>query len=247
MKFDMYALQELHNAHGNQDFVKVICYNKYGQKGLVRARIKAIYPDSIMLDFNTTFESAHKCCEEIYAIFNTNLVKKTRGLFAEKTLRPGFLIEEIISDARNVIFHNDPKTLKTASKVFEHNCAVDNRLETDIANDPRYSLYNQFIGDRIIVEKKYQDGSKHSFSGVLESAGRYNKEKINVSMIVGDLSYDCSVDPKVDNFFVRHANGETAQIFALPVEEDLTPSQREIYRKMKVLIQENEDADQPGK
>ena len=66
-------------------------------------------------------------------------------------------------------------------------------------------------------------------------------------MIVGDLSYDCSVDPKVDKFFVRHANGETAQIFALPVEEDLTPSQREIYRKMKVLIQENEDADQLGK
>lgn len=233
MKFDSYAFEQLHYARGSQNFVKVVCYNKYGHRGLVRARVKEVYPDAILLDFNTSFESSHKNAEQVYALFYTNLEKKEKGIFAKKGLRKGFLIESIISDARNEIFHNDEKTMKTATKLFEENCEKDNRFETDIANDPRYSLYNQFIGDRVIIEKNFKDGRYNSFSGVMQYASRYNPEKITVSLIVGDMEYDCAIVPNRDNFIVRHANGETSQIYSLPVEEDLTDSQRNIFEKLK--------------
>ncbi len=231
MKFNEYQKMMLHNINGERGFVKIIGFNKYGSPINIRARIREIYPDALILDYNTEFESAMRGYPDVSAVFNTNLTKESRSLFAKQKLRKGFFIEKIITETRTELFVNDEATMRKAKKLFEENYKKDNRAKVDISNDKQYSLYNQFIGDRVVIEKYFNDGTTASANGVLESASRYSDDYITLVLATGDYLYDLSVYPGIDKFFVRHANGTTSEIFSLPIEDEIL-NVRTQYKKV---------------
>ena len=207
--------------HGDREFVRVLGFNKYGVPVNVRARIKQVYQNALVLDFNTEFESAMSGYPEVYAVYNTSLEKVRHGLFAKEKLKNGFFIHKIIAETRTELFVNDDITMRKAQKLFEENRKKDNRAKFDISNDKQYSLYNQFIGDRVVIEKSFNDGTTASADGVLESASRMSDDYVSLNMFMGESAYDLNVYPGIDKFFVRHANGTASEIFSLPIEDEV--------------------------
>lgn len=220
MKFNEYQKMRLHNIHGDGEFIRVFGYNKFGTPVNIRAKIKQVYPDSLVLNYNTEFESSMSGYPEVTAVFNTTLAKERKGLFAKPQLKNGFFIEKIVTETRQDLFINDDLTMIKAKKLFEENRKKDNRAKVDISNDRQYSLYNQFIGDRVVIEKYFEDGTSASANGVLESASRYSDDYITLALAIGESVYELNIYPNVDKFFVRHANGSTSEIFSFPIEEE---------------------------
>lgn len=218
MKFNYDQLETLHAIIGNQEAVKVVAYNKYGKKCSVKARIKELKLNGLVLDYNTLREGCRNDSVVVEAPFWTDLLKENK--FMGKTyLREGFFVEKILTTQNSEIFDNDLRTVEQAKKLFKKNSEDEMRHIFDIENDKKYSLYNQFIGDRITIIKNYRDGLKFKEVGVLESATK-ETNGVELSMFKNNEKDFLFIDPLVDEFYVDHFNGSTSRIYSLASEEE---------------------------
>lgn len=233
MKLTPFQMGELHRMIWQHERVRFVAYNKYGKQCIVTARVKALTPEGIVVDYDTLPESASSSHVPVEAMFYTEL-KKEKGLFKKASLRDGFFVEKIMTNVGFEFFENDVLTIAKAKKVFAENSKNDRREECDIAIDQKYIHYNQFIGNRVSIFKNHGDETIN-VSGVLEYATKVNNSEIYLTIFENSSREDVRIDPKADDFFVWH-NGFASQIYALADEEDV--------RKMGEMVQGKNESEQ---
>ncbi len=219
MKFNYDQIETLHAMIGNQEPVKVVAYNKYGKKCTVKARIKEFGLNGLVLDYNTLRESSKNNSPVVEASFWIDFLKEDK-LFGKSSLREGFFIEKILTTQNFEIFVNDSRSVEHAKKMFKKNVENEMRDIFDIENDKQYSLYNQFIGDRITIITNHKDGSRFASSGVLESATKVGGG-VGLDMFINKEKESVFIDPNFDEFYVNHFNGSSDRIYSFPLEEEL--------------------------
>lgn len=233
MKLTPFQMGELHRMIWQHECVRFVAYNKYGKQCIVSARVKALTPEGIVVDYDTLAESASSSHVPVEAMFYTEL-KKGKGLFKKASLRDGFFVEKIMTNVGFEFFENDVLTIAKAKKIFAENFKNDRREECDIAIDPKYIHYNQFIGNRVSIFKNHGNETI-SISGVLEYATKVRNSEIYLTIFENSSREDVRVVPNVDDFFVVQ-NGFTFQIFALADEGDV--------RKMGEMVQGKKESEQ---